>query len=174
MATLIITVLGDDRSGLVDVLSGAIADRNGSWVRSHMAELAGKFAGVVEVNVADAESESLLADLDQIRADGLLHITAEHASSDSAAAPASVVELRLVGQDHPGIVHEISKALAQRKVSIDELQTETIPAPQGGYLFQANARLELPADVSPEDLENDLEALAHDLMVELDVDPTQT
>jgi glycine cleavage system regulatory protein len=169
MATIIITVLGDDKAGLVDLLSGSIASRHGSWVRSHMAELAGKFAGVVEATVPDSEADALIGDLDTIKAGGLLHITAERARLAPEPAESQRLALRLLGQDHPGIVHQVSRVLAQRNVSIDQLETETMPAPQGGYLFRAEALLELPAGLDAALLEQDLEAIAQDLMIDLEI-----
>ena len=77
--------------------------------------------------------------------------------------------LSVIGQDHPGIVHEISEKLASLKVSIDQLETEVVPAPQGGRLFRARAELEAPVDIDRAALESQLEAVAHDLMVEVDV-----
>ena len=51
VTTLVLTVIGDEQSGLVDALSGVIADHGGSWDESHMTQLAGKFAGIVLVTV---------------------------------------------------------------------------------------------------------------------------
>ena len=63
MATLVLTVIGDDRSGLVSALSGVIAANGGSWERSQMARLAGKFAGIVLVAVPDDRADELIRDL---------------------------------------------------------------------------------------------------------------
>ena len=79
MATLVLTVIGDDRSGLVDALSGVIADHGGNWDKSRMARLAGKFAGIVMVAVPDAAADALIADLEPLEAQGLLDITVERA-----------------------------------------------------------------------------------------------
>ncbi len=169
MATIIITVLGDDKAGLVDRLSGAVADHGGNWVRSHMAELAGKFAGVVEATVGEDEADALIASLDQIEAAGLLHITAERADSDADARSGERLSLHLVGQDHPGIVHQVARVLARHNVSIDQLQTETAQAPQGGHVFRADAVLDLPVGLDVDVLVTDLETIAQDLMIDLDV-----
>lgn len=169
MATIIITVIGDDRAGLVDGLSGAIAEHGGNWVRSHMAELAGKFAGVVEATVADGSASALIGSLDHLEAQGLLHITAELATDAPDEPTGERLSLRLLGQDHPGIVHQVSSVLARHGVSIDQLETETTPAPQGGHLFRASAVVELPAGFDADVLESDLEAIAQDLMIDLDV-----
>ena len=45
MSILVITVIGTDRAGLVSALAGVVADHEGNWTRSQLAELAGAFAG---------------------------------------------------------------------------------------------------------------------------------
>ena len=139
MASIVITAIGDDRAGLVEALSGAIARHGGNWDRSHMAELAGKFAGIVLVTVPATNASALMADLDELETHGMLEITAEQAAPDQGGQDVQRCSLELVGQDHPGIVHEVSHVLAGRNVSIDELETEVTPAPQGGQ-----ARPQLP------------------------------
>lgn len=169
MAIVVITAIGDDRAGLVDALSGVIADHGGNWDRSHMAELAGKFAGIVQATIGDSRATELIQSLEGLQTAGLLHITAETASTGAASSGSSGerIRLNLVGQDHSGIVHEVSHVLASHNVSIDELETETVPAPQGGSLFKATAVLELPAELAADELHDALEAVAQDLMVDL-------
>ena len=70
---------------------------------------------------------------------------------------------------HPGIVHRISHALAERGVSIEELETEVVPAPMGGHLFSARAVVDAPSTESIDEIQADLEGLAQDLMVDIDV-----
>ncbi|MEE9414883.1 MAG: ACT domain-containing protein [Acidimicrobiales bacterium] len=172
MATLVLTVIGDDQSGLVEQLSGVIADHGGNWDTSHMARLAGKFAGIVLISVSDNNVDALVTDLEPLETEGLLHITAEQVTSDEQpdSAP-TLLTLELFGQDHPGIVHDISHALATKGVSIDELTTETKEAPMsGGILFKATAVLRAPADVSMAELSEILEDLANDLMVDVQLE----
>ncbi len=167
MATLVLTVIGDDRSGLVAALSGVIAGHGGSWERSQMARLAGKFAGIVVVAVPDQHADSLIRELGPLEAEGLLDITVER--GDPEAVPHAVrLHLELVGSDRPGIVREIASALAERQVGIEELQTATREAPMaGGTLFEATATLLAPPDLSVPALQAVLEALADELMVDL-------
>lgn len=170
MATLVLTVIGDDRSGLVDALSGVIADHGGNWDESHMTELAGKFAGIVRVTVPDARADALVDALKAPDRGDLLDITVTRASTEEPAGRLRQVSLELVGQDHPGIIHDISHALAQRDVSIHDLRTETVDAPMaGGTLFQAWAVLEIPAGLAIAELSAGLEALANELMVDIDL-----
>ncbi len=169
MATLVLTVIGDDRSGLVSALSGVIADHGGSWERSQMARLAGKFAGIVVVEVPDANAEALIAELGPLGTEGLLDVTVERGATEEPGSPdVTRLSLDLVGADRPGIVHDISRALAARDVSIEELQTATREAPMvGGMLFEARATLLAPSTVPIAELQEALEELANELMVDL-------
>jgi glycine cleavage system regulatory protein len=169
MATLVLTVIGDDRSGLVSALSGVIADHGGSWERSQMARLAGKFAGIVLVAVPDASAEALIAALGPLGAQGLLDVTVERgADGPAASSDLTRLTLELVGADRPGIVHDISQALAARAVSIEELHTATREAPMvGGMLFEATATLLAPPSVPVAELQAVLEELANELMVDI-------
>ncbi len=168
MATLVLTVIGDDRSGLVSALSGVIADHGGSWERSQMARLAGKFAGIVLVRVPDDRAESLIGELGPLATEGLLDVTVERGGVEPAGGDVTRLSLALVGADRPGIVHDISRALAARDVSIEELHTATREAPMvGGMLFEATATLLAPPTVPIADLQAVLEELANELMVDL-------
>lgn len=178
MQRMVITVIGDDRAGLVEALAEAVASVDANWERSRMAELAGQFAGIVAVAVPRRSVDDLRARLDAIEARGLLHVSIRPASEPTGRAGdadrAADVErwrLRLVAQDHTGIVHRVSRTLAGRAVNIDDLETEVVPAPMGGMLFRAEARLEVPVGVDVEVVRDALEALTPDLMVDLDPDP---
>ncbi len=171
MEQLVITVVGDDRAGLVDALSGAITRHGGNWEQSHLAELAGKFAGVVLVTVPPSSSHDLKAELDAIEARGLLHIVVEAAKPPAAAAPVHRYSVDIVGQDHPGIVYEISHALAENGVGIEEFGSEVVPAPMGGHLFQARATVGTPESMTLDGLQVLLEGVASDLMVDLEFHP---
>ena len=164
MSTLILTVIGDDRPGLVSALSAPIEARGASWQRSQLAHLDGKFAGIVVVSVPRSAVDALVTDLGAL--DGL-HVVVEH--GEPPTAPASQrLRLELLGDDQPGIVAEISAALAEHDVSIEDLATDVRDAPMsGGVLFEARAVLVAPATSSAEELRSMLEGLGNDLMVEI-------
>ena len=166
MATFLLTVVGDDRPGLVSALSAPINAHGASWERSQMARLAGKFAGIVLVSVADERLDALLADLTELKAQGL-HVVLER-TDEPVARELQRLHLDLLGADHPGIVAEISAALAGRGVSIEELSTDVREAPMaGGTLFEAHVVLSAPPTTSLDGLRSMLEGLADELMVEI-------
>jgi glycine cleavage system regulatory protein len=50
-ASLVLTVIGADRPGLVETLAQTIAEHGASWLESRMAHLAGHFVGLLRVSV---------------------------------------------------------------------------------------------------------------------------
>jgi len=162
---LVLTVIGDDRTGLVEALAETIASHDGNWLESRMSHLAGKFAGVLRVSVPPAQADGLRRALEGLETRGL-RIVAESGSAE--AGRYHEARLALVGSDHPGIVRDVSTVLARRRVNVEDLDTQRVDAPMSGQpLFKAVARLQLPDDVSLDDLRRDLEAVAHDLMVDV-------
>jgi glycine cleavage system regulatory protein len=171
MATVVLTFIGDDRPGLVDALAGVISEHGGNWEESRMAQLASKFAGILLISVPDAKVEALSAALKALEAEGLLHITAERSGAEQPAGAFRSLSLELIGQDHPGIVRDIAHALASRRISIEELESETRSASMaGGVLFYASLRLQVPQAIALDELRALLESLADELMVDIDLE----
>ena len=165
-ATLILTVIGEDRPGLVSALSAPINAHGASWMRSQLSRLAGKFAGIVLVSVADERLDALTADLAALETQGL-EVTLER-TEEPVGRESIRLQLELLGADHPGIVAEVSAALADRDVSIEELSTDVRDAPMsGGTLFEARAVLTAPPAADTDALRSVLEQLADELMVEI-------
>jgi glycine cleavage system regulatory protein len=169
MATvsLVLTVLGDDRPGLVESVSESIAVYGGNWVESRMARLAGKFAGILRATVPAANAAALRQALQALERHGLT-VVIETSTSDAAVQDYRGLRLDVVGNDHAGIVHDISHALAQRGINIDVFESECTSAPMsGGMLFKATAHLRVPTRVMLSELKETLEKLAHDLIVDI-------
>ncbi len=163
---LVLTVIGDDRPGLVESLAETIAEHDGSWLESRMSHLAGKFAGVLRVSVPQGQALELREALTGLEANGL-HIFAQ--DGESVRDRLREVRLSLVSSDRPGIVREVSTVLSRHRVNVEELTTECVAAPMSGEsLFKADARLELPDALAAQDLLRDIEAVAHDMMVEVE------
>jgi glycine cleavage system regulatory protein len=172
MTALTLTLIGRDRPGLVQALSERVAVVGGNWLESRMAHLAGQFAGILLVEVPDAEVDRLIEDLRGLEGEGLHAIVERGAREEAPPSAHQILMLELVGQDHPGIVREIADALAKRRVNIEELTTRVVSGSfSGERLFEAEARLRVPNDVPADELRSLLETLANELMVDIDLEP---
>ncbi len=176
--TLILTFIADDRPGLVDRLTESVAAAGGNWLESRMAHLAEKFAGIAMVEIPAGKITALKKALAVLGDEGF-HLTIEEtgeAAEEPGKAPAAAApppegplyNLDLVGPDQPGILHDITHCLAERGVSVEDMETDIREAPMsGGLMFYAQAKVRVPADLSGNELRDALEALAGALMVDV-------
>jgi glycine cleavage system regulatory protein len=164
--SLVLTVIGADRPGLVEQLAALVLAAGANWEESRMARLAGEFAGLLRVNVDAERADALAATLTSLDAEGLTVVIKR--SVDAEPGAFRTCDLDLVGDDHPGIISDISRVLARHRVNIEELETEVTSAPMSGdALFRARARLRMPSTMDVDELRGVLEAIAGDLMVEV-------
>lgn len=172
MPHLILSVLGPDRPGLVGALSATVRDHHGNWLESRMAKLAGQFAGVVRVDVADDQLGPLDDALKALAQQGLV-VTTSHDSNASSEHRAPTTQSRqlhvgMLGLDRSGIVRDLAHALAVRGLNITELTSRVRSAPMSGeLLFEAQVNLAAPTDADLDGLREQLEQLADQLDMDL-------
>jgi glycine cleavage system regulatory protein len=167
---LVLTVIGPDRPGLIRAVAAEIAAADGSWLESRMASLAGQFAGIVLATAPQTKVDVVIERLNALASQGL-RLTIERGSDEPAPRAERSLRLELLGQDRPGIVRDIAAVLAERRISVDELETETLSGSfSGETLFKATARLRVPAAVATATLRAALEDLANELMVDISLE----
>ncbi len=166
--SLVITLIGPDRPGLVEVVAQTVSAHEGNWLESRMSRLAGQFAGILRVEVPENRSEALGRALAALASQDL-RVVVESSAEGKTSGKEHHLVLQLVGTDRPGIVREISQALAKRGVNFDELHTEISTAPMSNErLFHATANLRVPPSLSIPDLRSHLEMISIDLIVDID------
>jgi glycine cleavage system regulatory protein len=164
---LVMTVIGEDRPGLVESVADLVASHGGNWLESRMSRLGGQFAGILRVEIDGEKEGELVANLKALSSRGLTVVVhSDRAESEPPAGRVRVLEI--VGQDRPGIVRQISHALASHGVNVEELQTECASAAMTGEtLFKARAKLRLPESADVEKIRQNLEKIASDLIVDI-------
>lgn len=173
-ATLVLTLIGVDRPGLVKALSNTATKHGANWEASRMSRLGGRFAGLLQVTLEPSHAEALRRDLEALSEHGLKVVVEESAQVEPRQDWQNV-RLELLGTDRVGITHRVAQTLAELGVNVDELQTECTSAPMsGGELFKLSAMLACPPTVSLEHLRSELERVEDDLMVDIDVNPDDT
>jgi glycine cleavage system regulatory protein len=169
--SLVMTVIGDDRPGLVESVAEIVAEHGGNWLESRMSRLGGQFAGIVHVEVPAGNEPSLTTALKKLDARGLT-VVVHSDRTEVGAGSQRLSMLEIVGQDRPGIVRQITHALATFGVNVEELHTECASAAMSGEtLFKARAKLGIPASCDVTSLRQTLEKIAADLIVEISLEP---
>lgn len=165
---LIMTVLGADRPGLVSSLADTVAKHGGNWLESRMARLAGQFAGIVRIECPSDTVDELLREL---QSPGVSGLTVQAVRELAGDAPARrTVGVDVVGNDRPGIVRELTAAIAGAGGNVEELTTGLESAPMSGHpMFRAKGVVSLPENAEASVLTAAIESLGGDLTVDITV-----
>ncbi len=167
MTSLVMTIMGSDRPGLVGSVARVVSEHGGNWLESRMAHLAGQFAGILRISVTPGQMDGLMAALRELESQGLRVVIEQSDSEQTSDGPLSAV-MQLTSSDRPGIVRQVSQTLAEKGVNVEEFHTECVNAPMSGdKLFRARANLRLPTGVTLVDLRQELEKIAHDLVADV-------
>jgi glycine cleavage system regulatory protein len=173
LANLVMTVIGADRPGLVEMVAARVADHSGNWLESRMCRLGGQFAGILRVEVPGERRDGLVNALRTLEVDGLrVIIHAEPGGKADSVRGGALATLELVGNDRPGILRGVAAVFARHGLNVEELSSEIVSAPMGGgALFQARATVWAPEASRLAAVRDDLERLAADLMVDIRLAP---
>jgi len=167
---LTLTVITDDRPGIVEKIAKVVVLNQGNWLESNMSRLAGKFAGVLLVKTPQNNQANLLRDLKELNNEGI-KIIAE-LTNNLNHEPDERYLLNLVGNDRPGIIGELSSILAKLDINVEELCTNCEDAPMSSeLLFRASAVISFSGapKVSSALIQEELELLSDDLIIELEL-----
>lgn len=163
---LILTVLGSDRPGLVRSLADTVARHGGNWLESRMARLAGQFAGIVRIECPAANADALLLEL---QAPGIPGLTIQAARESAVETPRRrTLNVEVVGNDRPGIVRELTAAIAGAGGNVEELTTGLESAPMSGHpMFRARGVISILENAQEDVLTAAIESLGGDLTVDV-------
>ena len=146
----VLTAVGPNRPGLVDICSRTIRDCGCNIVDSRMTVLGGEFAMIMLLSgpwdaIARLEDAArrLHESLD------LTVVTRRTEQGKNVSGCMLPYSVEVVGLDHPGIVHEIAHFFSSREISIEDLYTSSYAAAHtGAPMFSLHMHISLPQDVS--------------------------
>ena len=170
---LVFTFIGDDHPGLIEDVSKTVADHDGNWLESEMCQLAGKFAGIIRVSVPGSQVSQLSQALQGLSDKGL-KIVVDQGGDSPTVNETSMLALSIIGLDRPGILHEVTFALAKHAINVSQMSTDLTNAPMTGEaLFNVNARIELPESVNLYELQEQLDSIANELTVDISLEKAE-
>ncbi len=166
---LIITLLCDDRVGIVQEIADTITKANGNWLDSRMLQLEGKFTGMLSISIAEEKVNKLKEALEELSNTGI-EVLIENANDYEPIVSGKVLSFELIGADRLGIMSEISGAFLERGISIDNLETHCSSMPwSGSPLFEATGILMAPENINTEELLDQLNEIEDHLGIDISV-----
>ncbi|NVJ59049.1 MAG: hypothetical protein HWE27_01600 [Gammaproteobacteria bacterium] len=163
--TILISVYGDDRPGIVKSLAEVIRQQQGNWLESRLSHLGGKFAGLILVSVDDVNYESICQNLNLL-SEMTLDIRAELVDTKPQVERVSF-SMEIVANDRAGIVHDITSVLGNHSVNVESLDSECdVAAMAGSTLFKSNIEGSIESLDKLEQLQRELERITADLMID--------
>lgn len=167
MKEFVLTILADDKPGIVESVSSVVEANGGNWLESRMSQMAGKFAGIVRIACEDDCEKTLTAALEALD-NNEIRITVDPGQSPSGVSSIGIAFI-VTANDRPGIVKEVSNCLAELNINLEDMHTECNSAPMSsGVVFTASFLAVIPENVALEDVIQSLESLSDDLMVDVD------
>lgn len=165
--TLLLSILGPDRPGIVEDLAAFVREVDGNWLESRLTRLGGQFAGIVQFSLPAEKEEGFHEKLPAFEQAASLRCLV--AGGDADAEPSGrCFTLECVGQDRPGIVHAITDVLANFGVNVESFGSECSSAPMSGEtLFHATLKVRVPESLDLADLDKRLAEIGDELMLDV-------
>lgn len=170
---ILINVISDDKPGIVEAIAEIVSENGGNWLESSLSQLAGKFAGVIRVSVTDERHGQLENALESL-IENRIWIKIEQINPEAIQkSDTTNAYVHALGPDRPGIVRELSRALAHHKINMAYLETALTSMPYSGDpLFDATGQLEMPKGVDIAQLHDILDEIANNLALDLSLSET--
>lgn len=165
----VITFIGDDQTGIVGALAAVIERHGGNWQESQLNKLGGKFAGIILVNLPESNVDQLHAELKSLRG-GQWSVRITPTEAVGAPTEHANLSLSILGPDRPGIVKEVSRALAEASINVVDFESHVENAAfTGESIFRAEISASAPADQDIRLIEVKLDAIAEAMTLDIDL-----
>jgi glycine cleavage system transcriptional repressor len=171
-----VAAIGRDMPGIVAAVSKVLLDHAGNIEDSQMTILRGHFTVMLIVSTPDeTDGNEMRARLEEVRDRlGLEAISVNEVTEiapEQDPVPSHI--LSVYGADHPGIVHAMSSALAERRISITDLNTRLVGEQTGESLYVMMLEIALPAGADADELRAALSEVGSGQAVEVTINPLE-
>ena len=171
--SLVLTLIGHDKIGIVDSVTNLVMRSNGNIGASRMARLGGEFAMLLLIETPADRFECLRKDLISLREEGYIVNIVETEQDDAKKYTGWLpCQIEMTGADHEGVVHLITRYLAEHSINIESLETSVMKAPMSGTpLFAIKAVVVIPPGFTLPRLEQGLKKVGDELNMDTKVMP---
>jgi len=169
--SIVYTITGSDRPGVVDTVTKILLEHGGNVEASRMARLGGVFAMLMFVSIPVEQYSDL-----QLITSKLIEQNFQVTSSLTERTYGKrypgwmPFQIEVNGADHEGIIHQVSHYLSKCGINIESMDTKVVPAPMSGTpVFTMTALVYVPPDLLEKNWVDELEDEANVLDVDLSV-----
>ncbi len=169
MTSVLLSISGHDRPGIVRDVGEAMLHLKANIEDSSMTALRGRFTMMLIVRLPeDASLGELKAALAELEQRTRLSVQSQVLSDEEMAVevPEPDYVITVHGADQVGIVHAVAEALASRGISIVDLSTRTKSGEEGDVYMMA---LEVHAGEHGREIRPAMDEVAGRLSVDIDV-----
>ncbi|MGH2732689.1 MAG: glycine cleavage system protein R [Actinomycetota bacterium] len=164
MKEFTVTAIGEDRPGIVAAVTEILLHLGCNLADCSMSLLRGQFAMLLLIEAPEEmDPERLEAALSEPAGRLSLSIATRRVAAQGPPAAGRPYVVSFYGNDRPGIVHRISKALAEAEVNICNLASHLV----GDGIYFVVLDIDAPAGVEPAELEAGLKEIASELGISL-------
>ncbi len=167
---LVLTLTGKDKVGIVEEISELVLSNNGSVGESRMARLGGEFAVLMLVSVDDTFLGRLKDAFEDLKREGF-KVTFVQTELNNVDKYKGWLPYKITvnGADHEGILHTISRYLADKKINIESMETHLRQAPWSGAPLFIMEAIVLAPPALKSGWKGDLKKIAEETAVDIDI-----
>lgn len=155
MARYIMSVVAQDRSGIISELSGALAGLNGNIEAANQKVLVGYFEMMFLFSIDDTVTIQQIEERIQTEVKEPVHIyITNYQEVEIKDARTGTFIITLIGPDKPGILYRLTQYLASKLINIDDLQCNNIDGE-----FVVICQVSLPLELDLYMIQTDLEEM---------------
>ena len=169
---LVFSLLGPDRTGLVDRVAQSLSKHRANLEDSRMSVLGGEFAMMFLCSVDAAQLDDLQKEMAAVAQELDLMINSKPTTLRKSHIGMLPLQVAVRGADHEGIVHELVHHLVEQGASVDNLESQLVNAPYSRVpLFEMQMRISAPASLSLSALRRKLQTVGDELNVDVEIEP---
>ena len=171
---LVITAIGEDRPGIVDEVSRILLNNDLNIEDSRMSILGGEFAIILLVSGSKQSVTSIIDQQPQLEQALNLKLLIKSTRARQTGGDVVPYSIKVVGMDHPGIVHQLARFLSQNSINIKDMETDSYPAPHTGTpMFAVNMVVDIPGSSATSKLRDEFMALCEEQNLDADFAPLE-
>ena len=130
MSSLVLSIVGPDRTGLVSEVTQIVAGRGGNVTESHSFNIGPVYSMAMMVDVgADQHSELVAAVTAAVPS---YAVSAHDGSADVEASSSFAAAVEVSCADGVGLIAKVTEFIAESGLSLSKLSTKSEGAPHGG------------------------------------------